>query len=190
MDDNDSLNTNRAYEDGTEEAIIWRRAKLIENKLFATGLHAGGVVISDNDDINEYIPLAWNEENQVWAAQCDMVKLETRGMIKMDLLGLSTLDIVSDCLQLIEQRTGRIINPDEIPFEPIVFREIYAKGKTNSVFQFESPGMKKMLKDFKPESIEDVILLVAAYRPGPMQFIPDIIDVKMEEKSHLMLSRN
>lgn len=68
-----------------------------------------------------------------------MVKLETRGMIKMDLLGLSTLDIVSDCLQLIEQRTGRIINPDEIPFEPIVFREIYAKGKTNSVFQFESP---------------------------------------------------
>lgn len=182
MDDNDSLNTNRAYEDGTEEAIIWRRAKLIENKLFATGLHAGGVVISDNDDINEYIPLAWNEENQVWAAQCDMVKLETRGMIKMDLLGLSTLDIVSDCLQLIEQRTGRIINPDEIPFEPIVFREIYAKGKTNSVFQFESPGMKKMLKDFKPESIEDVILLVAAYRPGPMQFIPDIIDVKNGRK--------
>lgn len=181
MDDNETLN-DRNVVDGTEEAVIWRRAKLIENKLFATGLHAGGVVISDNDDINEYIPLAWNTENQVWAAQCDMVKLEKRGMLKMDLLGLSTLDIISDCLQLIEKRTGKVINPDNIPFEPVVFREIYAKGRTNSVFQFESPGMKKMLKDFQPESIEDVILLVAAYRPGPMQFIPDIIEVKKGRK--------
>ena len=115
MDDNETLN-DRNVVDGTEEAVIWRRAKLIENKLFATGLHAGGVVISDNDDINEYIPLAWNTENQVWAAQCDMVKLEKRGMLKMDLLGLSTLDIISDCLQLIEKRTGKVINPDNIPF--------------------------------------------------------------------------
>lgn len=166
----------------SEEAIVWKRAMLLEGKLYATGLHAGGVVISDNDDINEYIPLAWNEENHVWAAQCDMVKLEKRGLLKMDLLGLNNLDILSDCLQYIEQRTGKRIDLDTIPFEPEVFRSIYAAGKTNSIFQFESAGMKKMLKEFQPESIEDIILLVAAYRPGPMQFIPDIIKVKEGKK--------
>ena len=168
--------------EGSEERLIFNRALLIEGRLYATGVHAGGVVISDNDDINDYVPLAWNEENQVWVAQCNMIRLEERGLLKMDVLGLNTLDVISDTLQMIEQNHGITLNPDEFPFEKEVFREIYAKGFTNSVFQFESPGMKKMLRDFQPDCIEDIILLVAAYRPGPMQYIPKIIDVKKGRK--------
>lgn len=98
------------------------------------------------------------------------------------LLGLNTLDVQSDCLQLIEKHHGIVIDLNEIDFEDAVFKHIYAEGNTNSVFQFESGGMKSMLKDFKPTCFEDLILLVAAYRPGPMQFLPDIIARKHKKK--------
>ena len=175
----------------TESVLLWNRAKLIEGKLFGTGIHAGGIVISDNDDINDYVPLSYSEEDKpqngtvakkTWAAQCDMVQLEKRGLLKMDLLGLNTLDVQSDCLQLIEKHHGIVIDLNEIDFEDAVFKHIYAEGNTNSVFQFESDGMKSMLKDFKPTCFEDLILLVAAYRPGPMQFLPDIIARKHKKK--------
>lgn len=161
------------------QAIV-KKAALIEGKLFATGIHAGGVVISDNGDISEYLPTYHNTVNdlEVWAVQCDMVRLEEKGFLKVDLLGLKTLDVNSDTLCLIQKHEGISINLDTIPFEAEVFSEIYAKGFTNSVFQFESEGMKKMLRQFRPTCFEDIILLVAAYRPGPMQYLDDIIKVK------------
>lgn len=161
-----------------EKVLLWNHAKLIEGKLSATGVHAGGVVISDNDNINDYVPLSWRAEKQVWAAQCDMIQIEQKGLLKMDLLGLSNLDIISDCVQLVERNQGIVIDLDNIPFEEEVFEKIFSAGLTNSVFQFESAGMKKMLMEFKPSCFEDLILLVAAYRPGPMKYLPDIIKVK------------
>lgn len=160
----------------TEEII--HNALLLEGKACGTGIHAGGVVISDNDNINEYVPLGFNEEKQVWVTQCDKDRLEEKGLLKMDLLGLQTLDVMSDCVQLINKTTGEIIDLDNIPFEEDVFREIYSKGITNSVFQFESQGMKSILTRFKPTCFEDLIILVSMFRPGPKQFIDGVIDVK------------
>lgn len=164
-----------------EKCMIWEHAKLIEGKLSGTGVHAGGVVIADNGNINEYVPLAWREDKKVWAAQCDMIQIEKKGLLKMDLLGLNTQDCISDCLQLIEKHHGILIDTDDIPFEPEVFQNIFAAGHTNSVFQFESPGMKNMLRRFKPDCIEDLILLVAMFRPGPMQYMDHVIAVKNKE---------
>lgn len=166
----------------SEMTLLWTRAKLIENCVSGTGVHAGGVIISDNDNVNEYVPLAWNSEKRVWVAQCDMVKAEEKGMLKMDLLGLNTLDIDNVCIHAIKQYHGISVNLDEIPFEKEVFQHIYTSGYTNGVFQVESDGMKQMLRDFKPSSFEDIILLIAAYRPGPMQYLPDVIAVKNGKK--------
>lgn len=167
-----------SFEGNKEANIIWEHAKLIEGKLSGTGVHAGGVIISDNDNICDYIALSWNENRQVWAAQCDMIKAEEIGLLKMDLLGLNTLDCTSDCIYLVKKHKGDEIHIDDIPFEPEVFENIYSTGNTNSVFQFESGGMKSMLKEFKPTCFEDIIVLVACYRPGPMQYLPKIIGVK------------
>ena len=166
-----------------EERLIWERAKLIEGKVSSTSVHAGGIVISDNEDLCDYVPLLWREDKQTWATQCDMIRVEQKGMLKMDLLGLNTLDCISDTMNLIWNRYGVAVDLDHLPFEDAVFREIYAAGNTNSVFQFESGGMKKMLQDFQPSCIEDIILLVAAYRPGPMQFLDHIIAVKHGQAS-------
>lgn len=169
---------------GSEEeaVLIWNHAKLIEGHVNGTGVHAGGIVISDNDNINDYVPLMWKDDMQVWATQCDMIRVEEKGMLKMDILGLLTLDVISDCVNLIKKNTGVSIDLNHLPFEEEVFKNIYAMGKTNSVFQVESKGMKDMLKQFGPTCFEDVILLLAMYRPGPMQFIPNVIAVKHGQK--------
>lgn len=168
-------------ESNEESRIIWKHAKLIEGKLQGTGVHAGGVIISDNDNINDYIPLAYNTDKNVWAAQCDMIVAEEKGLLKMDVLGLGTLDCISDCIRYIKKYRGIDVDIENIPFENEVFENLYAVGLTNSVFQFESPGMKSMLKQFKPTCFEDLILLVACYRPGPMQYLDNIIKVKNGE---------
>lgn len=181
LSDWDSL-FRRSFPKNPEAELIWNHAKLIEGCVNGTGIHAGGVVISDNNDINEYVPLAWKEDKQVWATQCDMIRVEEKGMLKMDILGLLNLDCISDCVNLIKKNYGISIDLDTLPFESEVFTEIYAKGRTNSVFQVESEGMKKMMKEFRPTCFDDIILLIAMYRPGPMQFIPNIVAIKHGEK--------
>lgn len=172
----------KLYGSDQEKMIIWSRAKMIEGKLSGIGIHAGGIVIADNGDVGSYVPLAWMEEKKVWAAQCDMVQLEKKGLLKMDLLGLKTQDCISETLQLIEKHCGLNIDFDGIKPEHAVFENIFWPGRTNSVFQFESDGMKDMLKRFRPDSIEDLILLVAMYRPGPMQYLENVISVKAGKK--------
>ena len=167
---------------GSEEEILLDRARKIEGKLFATGVHAGGVVITDGKDITEYLPVQWREDKGVWACEADMLQVEDRGLLKMDILGLNTLDCISDCEQMIEKYRGEVIDINKVPFEAEVFREIFASGRTNSVFQFESSGMKSMLRRFRPGSFEDLIILVAMFRPGPMQYIDDVIAVKQGQK--------
>lgn len=163
--------------------IIWDHAKLLEGKVNSTSVHAGGIIISDCENVNDYIPLAWYDDTQVWAAQCDMIKAEEKGLLKMDLLGVRTLDVISDCMKLVQQHHGVGIDIENIPFEEEVFQNIYAKGNTTSVFQCESAGMTTMMKDFKPSCFDDIILLIAAYRPGPMQYLEDIIKVKHGKKN-------
>ena len=173
---------NEKFADNEEAIHVYNQSKLIEGIISGTGIHAGGVVISDNDNINDYISVAWNDKKEVWAAQCDMNKLEEQGLIKMDLLGLQTLDIISNCLQLISQHKGKTIT--EFPFEEEVFTEIFAKGNTNCIFQFESGGMKNLLKQFKPTCFEDLILLNACYRPGPLQYIDGSNEINLIKRKN------
>ena len=168
-----------AFQDNEDAIEIINDACLIEGTPLNYGTHAAGIIIADNGDVGEYIPLMWNEENQVWTTQCDMVEAEMQaGLLKFDLLGLKTLDVITDTLRNIKRNKGISVDIESVPFEKNVFSQIFAKGKTDFVFQFESPGMKNMLRRFKPENIHDLVLLVAAYRPGPLQFIDGIIEVK------------
>ncbi len=158
---------------------ILRWAKVIEGSFTAYGAHAAGIVISDNHEVKEYVPLRWNKKLNEWTTQCDMIVTEDKGLLKMDFLGLKTLDVINGCIKAVAERTGKTIDPMEIPMDDAeVFSEIFAKGNTNSVFQFESSGMKSMLKRFKPDKFDDLILLVAAYRPGPLQYLDGVIDAK------------
>jgi DNA polymerase-3 subunit alpha len=126
---------------GAESAIekeIVETAILMDGNLDHTGLHAAGVIISDNDDLAEYIPVAWDAGFETWKTQCDMVQCESKhGLLKMDLLLLKTLDIVTYALRLIKQNHPNVkIDIDNLPLEKEVFKNIYAKGDTKAVFQF------------------------------------------------------
>lgn len=166
------------YKDNPNAMEILKNAQLVEGTVTNYGLHAAGIIISDNDDISDYVALMYDTKRGRWKTQLDMIQAEEKGLLKMDFLGLKNLDIITETLRLVKRRTGKSIDIEKIPIEREVITNIYAKGYTNSVFQFESGGMKQMLKEFQPETIDDIILLVAAYRPGPMQFLPEIIATK------------
>ncbi len=156
---------------------VMEDARLIEGTIVNYGMHAAGVILSDSADVSDYVPLLKNEGK--WVAQVDMGQTEGDcGLLKFDFLGLKNIDILDETLLKIKKTYGKTINMREIPFEKEVFLNIFAKGETNCVFQFESAGMKSMLKQFKPDCIEDIILLVASYRPGPMDAIPKIVSNK------------
>ncbi len=160
-----------------QEIIRW--ASLLEGAFTSYGAHAAGIVISDNQDISDYIPLRMNTKLGMMTTQCDMVQVEDNGLLKFDFLGLKTLDIITETSRMIESNYGIIIDPLTIDLaDRKVYETILANGKTNSVFQFESTGMKTMLKRFKPESFEDLIILVSMFRPGPLQYLDGVIDVK------------
>lgn len=155
-------------------------AMLVEGIPVQTGVHAAGVIIADKP-ISEYSPLLWNDEKNCWVIESDMVACEkTLGLLKMDFLGLENLDIINTAMQYIRYTQHKQIHLSDLAGadDPAIFKNIYANGHTNGVFQFESEGIKKALVGFNPQSIDDVILMNAAYRPGPMDSIPEITNVK------------
>ena len=172
------------FRDGEAREIL-HYARLLEGALQAYGTHAAGVIISDSGDITDYAPLInlGTKEEPVWNVQYDMVESESIGFLKLDMLGLSTLDVCYTALRLIRKRHGKKIDLYHVPFEKEVFQEIYVKGATDGVFQCESAGMKRMWMDLKPSCIEDIIAGIALYRPGPMEFIPDYIRGKENPQS-------
>jgi DNA polymerase-3 subunit alpha len=168
---------------GNETALtIIDYAMMIENYITSYGTHAAGIIISDGTDVENYIPLMKSNDddgNEVFAVQADMVQCEGQlGFIKMDFLGLKNLNAITDAMHIITETKGIKIEPYNLPFETEVFQNIYAKGDTNFVFQVESDGMKGMLTRLNPTCFEDIILAISVYRPGPMDFIDDIIDCK------------
>lgn len=182
--------------DSTALEII-STAKLIEGTIVQYGVHAAGVIVADNGDIRDYLPLMWNENKQQWVCQADKDEVEAdAGLLKMDFLNLTNLSVIDEALRLIWHNHGVMLDMEEIgrslkdgrstPFDlkgkGNVFDNIFSKAMTNSVFQFESDGMKQMLRQFRPTRFEDLILLVAAYRPGPMQYLNEIMKVKRGQK--------
>ena len=153
----------------------------LEGKMTTVGTHAAGVIIGDGKSLTNYVPIFYNTDMEEWSVACDKKEAEKIGLLKMDFLGLDNLNIISETVSRIKKYDNIDLDMNKIPFEKEVLDEIYAKGNTESVFQFESAGMRDFLKRFKPESFEDLILLNAAYRPGPMQYLDGIIKSKNKE---------
>ncbi len=142
--------------------------------------HAAGVVIAPGP-VSEYVPLYKTPQTELMT-QYNMKDLEDAGMLKMDFLGLRTLTVIEDTLEMIEKKTGKKIDLDEIPIDDQKTFELFSRGLTVAVFQFESRGMQDYLKKLKPESVNDLVAMNALYRPGPMSMIDDFIDRKFGRK--------
>ncbi|MFH2144035.1 MAG: DNA polymerase III subunit alpha [Bacteroidota bacterium] len=160
-----------------EIASVLKHAEKLEGTVRNVGIHACGVIIGKNN-LEEHIPICTSKESTLIVTQYEGKYIEDAGMLKMDFLGLKTLSIIKDALQNIKMSTGLDDNIDEIPLDDKKTYELYSRGDTTSVFQFESEGMKKHLKDLKPNRFEDLIAMNALYRPGPMEYIPRYISRK------------
>jgi DNA polymerase-3 subunit alpha len=152
-------------------------AEELEGSIRQTGLHACGIIIG-RDDLTKYIPIATNKESDLLVTQFDGDYIEKVGMLKMDFLGLKTLAIIKDAVDNIKLSKGFDLDIETIPFEDPLTYELFSQGKTTGIFQFESDGMKKYLRELKPNQIEDLIAMNALYRPGPMEYIPRFINRK------------
>ncbi|KAI4469290.1 dna polymerase iii subunit alpha [Holotrichia oblita] len=149
-------------------------AEKLEGSVRQTGVHACGVIIGP-DDLENFVPLAVAKDADLNVVQYDGKLVESIGLVKMDFLGLKTLSIIKDALDNIESVKGEKIDIDSIPFDDTATYELYGRGDTTGLFQFESPGMKKHLRNLKPNRFEDLIAMNALYRPGPMEYIPNFI---------------
>ena len=157
-------------------------ARQMEGCIRQTGQHACATIIGPAN-LTDYIPICLSKDKEtgldVWTSQYDGHYIEDVGMLKMDFLGLNTLSIIHTCLDNIKQRHGIDIDIEAIPIDDRPTYELYGRGDTMSVFQFESEGMKTWLQRLHPERFEDLIAMNALYRPGPMDYIPDFVDRKL-----------
>ncbi|MEZ5008986.1 MAG: DNA polymerase III subunit alpha [Chitinophagales bacterium] len=149
-------------------------AKQLEGSVRNTGIHACGVIITP-DDITNFVPVMTAKNADLLVTQFDNSVVEAAGLLKMDFLGLKTLTIIKDAIKNVKERHGVTIDPDLIPLEDEKTFELFQRGETNGIFQFESPGMQKNMKLLKPNKFEDLIAMNALYRPGPMEYIPNFI---------------
>jgi DNA polymerase-3 subunit alpha len=161
----------------SDESKILQLAETLEGSPRHTGIHAAGVIIS-KDDLKNYIPVKTDKDTNLLTTQYDGAFIEKMGMLKMDFLGLKTLSIIKDTIKLIKENYNITLDLDNIPIDDTQTFELFQEGKTISVFQFESVGMRQCLIDLKPSTIEDLIAMNSLYRPGPMQFIPNFINRK------------
>ena len=152
-------------------------AEVLEGSPRHTGVHAAGVIIAPGD-VSEYVPVAVSRNSQkeeIVTTQYDGSKVEHFGLLKMDILGLKTLTILNDALHIIEDEYGESIRLEDIPLEDQKTFELFQRGDTAAIFQFESSGMREWLRSLKPTRLEDIIAMNALYRPGPMDLIPSFI---------------
>ncbi|WP_347839667.1 DNA polymerase III subunit alpha [uncultured Draconibacterium sp.] len=150
-------------------------AEKLEGSVRNTGVHACGILIS-RDTLTDHIPLMpTKDEEHLLTTQYDGRFVEDIGLLKMDFLGLKTLSIIKECLENIRLSKGIEIDINDIPLDDTTTFELFSHGETTAIFQFESDGMKKHLRDLKPNRFEDLVAMNALYRPGPMEYIPDYI---------------
>ncbi len=155
-------------------AKVLKEALILEGSVRGVGIHAAGIIIAPKD-LTDIIPVCTSKETELLITQYDGKVIEDSGVIKMDFLGLKTLTIIRDALQLIKENHGVTIDIDTIPLDDAKTLELYQRGDTNGTFQFESAGMQKYLKDLRPDKFEDLIAMNALYRPGPLEYIPNFI---------------
>ena len=156
-----------AYETRPEIKQLIDLSKSVEGLPRNAGTHAAGVIIAPRD-LKEYVPLQLGADTDGMITQYDKDKVEELGLLKMDFLGLRTLTVIGDCIEFIKQTTGEVVDIDNIPLEDEATCAMLRKGDTTCVFQLESAGITKLVVDLAPTSFEDLIPLVALYRPGPL----------------------
>ena len=153
-------------------------ARKMEGCIRNTGIHACGVIITP-EDISNLVPISIAAKDaDILVSQFDNSVAESAGLLKMDFLGLRTLTIIKDALKLIKQRYNIDINPDEIPLDDTKTYQLFKEGRTVGIFQYESAGMQKYMRDLKPTVFADLIAMNALYRPGPIKYIPNFINRK------------
>jgi len=170
------------YERPGKESDILKEAVILEGSVRGTGIHAAGVIIAPQD-LTDLIPVATAKDSDLLVTQYDGSVVEDAGVIKMDFLGLKTLSILRDALELIQENHNITIDLDNLPLDDQKTFELYQKGETNATFQFESKGMQKYLRELKPDQFEDLIAMNALYRPGPLEYIPEFIARKHGRKA-------
>lgn len=172
----------RVYEEEERARTLIDYARKLEGVARHASTHPCGVVIS-REPLDSIVPLQHSSQNdRTLVTQYDMHCVEDIGLLKMDFLGLKNLTIIENALDLIKQNRETDIVLDQIPLDDAKTFELLQKGKTTSIFQLESSGMKRYLKKLKPSTFEDIIAMVALYRPGPIELIPQYIKRKNKEK--------
>lgn len=149
-------------------------AAVLEGSVRQTGVHACGIIIG-KDSLDNYIPLCTAKDTDLYATQYDGSHVESVGLLKMDFLGLKTLSIIKDAIDNIKKSKGIDIDIDSLILDDKKTFELFSNGETTGIFQFESTGMKRYLRDLEPNRLEDLIAMNALYRPGPMEYIPKFI---------------
>lgn len=160
-----------------EQARILKMASILEGSVRNTGIHACGVIITP-DEITRYVPVSTAKDSDMWCTQFDNSVVESAGLLKMDFLGLKTLTLIKDSVHLIKERHGIDLDPDAIPLDDEKTYQLFQRGDTIGIFQYESAGMQKYMRELKPTVFDDLIAMNALYRPGPLEYIPSFIKRK------------
>ncbi len=170
------------YETNPDAKKVIDVARKLEGMPRHASTHAAGVVISDKP-ITEYVPLQKNPKDESVMTQYTMKKLESLGLLKMDFLGLRTLTVIRDAAAMVRENHGIDLDIDGLALDDPKVYELIASGDTLGIFQFESPGMRRLLQDLKPENLNDIMAANALFRPGPMESIPEYVRSKHNNKN-------
>ena len=171
----------KEYDENSQIKYLIDMSKRLEGLPRHTSMHAAGVLISQKA-VDEYVPLSRSSDGTI-TTQYIMTTLEELGLLKMDFLGLRTLTVIQDAVNLVKKNKGVTINLHDIDYNDKQVLDYIGTGKTDGIFQIESAGMKSFMKELKPESLEDIIAGIALYRPGPMDFIPKYLKGKNDRDS-------
>ncbi|PKA82636.1 DNA polymerase III alpha subunit [Ulvibacter sp. MAR_2010_11] len=163
------------------EAQTINQAKILEGSVRNTGIHACGVIITPSD-ITDFVPIATAKDSDLYVTQFDNSVVESAGLLKMDFLGLKTLTLIKDTVKIVKHKHNVLLDPDNFPLDDEKTYELFQRGDTVGIFQYESAGMQKHMKDLKPTVFADLIAMNALYRPGPMEYIPSFIRRKHGEE--------
>jgi len=167
----------RISKSDNESSKTINQAKILEGSVRNLGIHACGVIITPSD-ITNFVPVALAKDSEMVCTQFDNSVVESAGLLKMDFLGLKTLTLIKDAVKIVKERHGIVLDPDNFPIDDEKTYELFQRGETVGIFQYESPGMQKHMRDLKPTVFGDLIAMNALYRPGPMSYIPSFIKRK------------
>ncbi len=163
------------------QSQVIRQARSLEGSIRNTGIHACGVIITP-EDITNFVPVATAKDSEMYCTQFDNSVAEEAGLLKMDFLGLKTLTLIKVACRNVKNRHGIDLDPDNFPIDDQKTYELFQRGETVGIFQYESAGMQKYMRDLKPTVFADLIAMNALYRPGPLEYIPSFIRRKLGEE--------